>query len=257
MPYNVYSINSRKGRRIVRKFMRKPTRAVGSRGYSKAMAPVNKGGVVMGNAYNRFTPWTGRCPIPSTQYVDFFWSDIYNLTTGSGVYGTEQRFRLNSLYDPDYTTVIFDHSVKFLSIYAAQYQQYRVDEVDWELVFTTPGSEVDVLCSATMTPNTSGSLAGASRYFALQSPEAQTGLLSPTGERRCTLRGTIKLHQLFGVERVKYISEDDYSSGIGTNPAAAALLSCAVIATNGGAAIACSVVATIKYKTKLYNRLSQ
>lgn len=252
MPFHAYPINSRKGRRLVRKSMRKPVRAVASKGYRKNQGPASSGGFLLDSNFNGFNSWIGKCPFPTHQTMTFNYSDFYNLTTGAGVYGTDQKMRMNALYDPDLSGT--GRSCKWLNIYQQIYNQYRVEKVDWEVVFTTIGLDSDILCSAMIYPDTTGSLTGTARYFGLEADQCQSALLPSSGERRATLRGSTYIHEIFGIERIKLISEDDYSSGIFTNPAGEARMSIATISTTGATGVACTCIVRFKYHVRLYNR---
>ena len=99
-------------------------------------------------------------------------SEPGTLTTGNTVFGSEVRYRLNSVYDPSYA--VGGRSVHNYSTMAGIYQQYRVDKCHYQIIFTTPGSANDIQCACTVASNTSGSLGGAASYFPAGMPEDPT-----------------------------------------------------------------------------------
>ncbi len=183
------------------------------------------------------------------------YADLFQLATAAstGNFGAEQRFRVNSLYDPDYSGT--GHQPYGYDQISNLYNKYRVDRVWFKIIFTTPGSAADVLCAASISPGTSAALATFAPAVPLEWPNTMVGHLSSSGERKVVLTGTIDLAVLCGVPRHKYESEDSYSAAVGANPSQVALLSFAVASFSGSASQATSVLCELEYDAVLYERV--
>ena len=96
---------------------------------------------------------TARLPFPAYMRCKNTFSEPGTLTTGNTVFGSEVRYRLNSVYDPSYA--VGARSVHNYSTMAGIYQQYRVDKCHYQIIFTTPGSANDIQCACTVASNTS------------------------------------------------------------------------------------------------------
>jgi len=244
MPFNVYPIKSRKGRQLVRRAMRsKGSKALyrnGSRYNANMSVGLSKSLV-------------GPDPFPSSKFVIHTYGETpVTLLTGVNIYGAEQRFRLNSVFDPNYS--FGGHSPSRYANLANLYGRYRVEWVEWEVVFTTPGAEMDIGCGASVACDTSGSLGGASWFGPIEMQGGSFAMLSPSGERRAILKGRVYLNQLFGISREMLKADDQYSAVYNGSPIQEPLLSIAVCASNGAANVAVQAMATIRYGTTWYKR---
>lgn len=177
------------------------------------------------------------------------------MSTGTALLGTQQAYRLNSVYDPDYTGA--GHQPYGFDQLSGLYNKYRVDRVKFEIIYTTPGGTHDMLCVATVSPGTTSSLTGATLYAGQERPGGIWGLLSPNGERRCVLKGAYDLNVVCGVPKQKYVSDDEYSSSISSNPTQLALLTHAVGCADGTAAISAVAVVVITYDVVFFDRITQ
>lgn len=176
-------------------------------------------------------------------------------TGGGTVVGTQQVMRLNSLYDPDYTGS--GHQPYGFDQMSGMYQKYRVDHVDFQVLFTTPGAANDMLCLATVAPNTTSNLTGVAMYAAQERPNSIVGHLSSQGERKCVLNGSFDLHTLCGVPKAKYVAEEQYSAAINADPTVVPLLTFAVGSYSNAVSQACSVQVVLSYRATLFQRATQ
>ncbi len=194
-------------------------------------------------------------PFPTQLRRQFTYCTIVTLTSGNGLLGTQQAFRLNSLYDPDYTGA--GHQPYGFDQMSGLYSKYRVDKVKFELLFTTPGAANDMLCVATVAPGTSSFLTGAALDAVQERPDGLWGVCSSSGDRRCALRGAFDLNVVCGVSRAKYEAEDNYSAGVGANPSQDALLACNAGCVDGTNGVAIKCMAVLTYDAVLFNRITQ
>lgn len=194
-------------------------------------------------------------PFPVSLRKQLTYCQITSLSSGNGLLGTQQAFRLNSVYDPDYTGA--GHQPYGFDQMSPLYNNYRVDKVKFELVFTTPGGGSDMLCVATVAPNTSSGLTGGALYTVQERPDGIWGVCSSSGDRRCVLRGDFDLHTVCGVPKSKYISEDNFSAAVTTNPNQVALLSVNAGCVDGTNAESIQCMLVITYDVVFFNRVTQ
>lgn len=187
----------------------------------------------------------------------FKYTALHQMATASspsaGYYGSEQRYNLNSLYDPDYTGS--GHQPYGFDQIMATYNKYRVNRVSYKITFTTPGADADMLCTATVAPGTSASIAAAAPSTPLEWPNATHGHLSSQGSRICVLTGTIDLHTLIGVTKQRYDADDIFVGSVSANPTQLALLSYAVASYSGSGSQACSTLIELEYEAVIYDRV--
>lgn len=234
-----------KGRKIVRRKNRR----------SLKQGRKNTSGSNLGFTYGLLRNLIGDNPFPTHMRRTHTYNELFTLTTGSGVTGTQQAMRLNSVYDPNYTGA--GHQAYGFDQMAALYEKYRVDNVKFQLLFTTPGATNDIFCAAAVAPNFSSGMTGAAIYWCTEQPNSFYGQLSSSGQRRCVLQGNINLAQLCGVPKVKYISDPDYSSAVTTNPAEDIALTFAIACYDGTNAVACQVHCVMSFDVYWFDRTTQ
>lgn len=219
----------------------------------RARNPVaNKTGADMGTQRGFLRVLSGPTPFPTGMRRSHTYCEMFTLTTGTGVYGTQQAMRLNSVYDPNYTAG--GHQPYGFDTMITIYDEYRVDKAHFQILFTTPGATNDILCAAAVNPNTSQGLTGANLNYVVETPSCTFGQLSSSGDRRCILRGSIDLYKLCGVSRAKYEADDSYSGTSSTNPQQEALLNFAIACFDGTGSVACQVQCIVTYDVWWFNR---
>lgn len=197
-------------------------------------------------------------PFPPSMTRNFKYAEqITHLTTGStsGVFGNEYRFRLNSLYDPDYAGG--GHQPYGYDQFNGVYQKYRVDKCSWRISFTTPGASNDVLCALTVSPGTSATMSGVTIYKPLEWPNSSHGYLSSTGTRLCVLQGSADLQDIVSVPKAKYVAEENFGAEVTTNPVQVCLLSISCCSPSNNTSQAVSIIVELDYQATLYQRVMQ
>jgi len=200
-------------------------------------------------ALSLFTPTA----IPMQRKCIVKYAEVFDLSTGTAIFGAEQRMRLNSIYDPNYQGT--GHSVRNYSLMSGQYQRYRVDSVRFSITFCTPGTTVDLLCGATTSASTAGSIANQAIFFADEADNGQTGILPSSGERKVILGGRINLPALLGVTKAQYEAEENFASSMGASPVATPLVSFAICAMNGANGLTAVARVVLEYSVTFMNAI--
>lgn len=175
----------------------------------------------------------------------------YLYTSINGVAGTPsaaQTFRLNSLFDPDYTNV-GHQPLYYDQLLPALYQNYRVTHTNVTLEFlntTTAATSVVGYISPSPTvaitnPNTLVELPN-SFNFLLASVNAGGALR--------TRKFTVEIAKYFAIDRKKLLAEDDFASGYAANPVQTLFLH--LFTTGLSAAGSVQVSVLLEYHSILY-----
>ncbi len=192
-------------------------------------------------------------PFPPMIRRSFKYSDLHQISTGTaGVYGSEIRYNMNGLYDPYYTGA--GHQPYGFDQVFNIYNKYRVERASYRVSFTTPGAANDVLCTASISPGTSASLAGLAPATPIEWPNSTHGHLSTTGTRLCVLSGTIDLHTLVGVTKSRYDADDTFCGTVSTNPSQLALLSLAIASYSGQGSEGASMLVELEFEVVVFDR---
>jgi len=193
-------------------------------------------------------------PFPPMIRRSFRYADLHQMTTAAttGYFGSENRYNMNSLYDPYYTGA--GHQPYGFDQIMASYTKYRVERVTFRITFTTPGGAADILCAASYGAGTSASLAGVAPAPICEWPNAVHGHLSSSGTRVCYLTGTINLWEVCNVTKQRYETDDIYVGSVSANPSQVALLSFAIASYSAASSEAASVLVELEYDAIVYDR---
>jgi hypothetical protein len=160
---------------------------------------------------------------------------------------------LNSIFDPDLTGT--GHQPYGHDTYATLFGNYRVDKISYNILFTTPGSTNNALCTVSYGLSTTADTTGTGAAVPLEWPNAQHGNLSSSGDRSRILRGSIDLATLCGVTKTRYIGGDDFQATFGANPVVSPRLNVNVASYDGTSSQTVAVRVEIQYHCHLSNRL--
>jgi hypothetical protein len=197
-------------------------------------------------------------PFPPQVKRTLKYASTHTLATDAttGAFGPEQRYSLNSLYDPDVSGG--GHQPYGFDQLFALYSKYRVDRVSWKITFTTPGATADMICGSAITPVSSGSsLATKLIYYVAEWPNTNTAHLSSSGARVAYITGTIDLWDLVGVSKERYQTDDIFCAANNASPSQVAYINYAVGSYSGSTSQACSTLIELSYEAVAYERIVQ
>lgn len=193
-------------------------------------------------------------PVRPNMFCKFRYTSTNIITTGTaGVCGTEQIFRLNSLYDPDYTNVgrqpyAFDQLMQL-------YRKYIVHGVHINIVWEDPDAD-SIVCCAMVQPS-SGTLALTGRGIdeVKEKSGVITRCLNDSGKQVLNISQYIPMHKLEGITKQQYSNSLDlYAGTASAGPAITPYLRLAVGSARNTGGSTCVSRVTFTFMTQLYER---
>lgn len=181
------------------------------------------------------------------------YAQTVTLTTGtSGVVGSTQYFRLNSIFDP--WTTMGGNSAYGTSQLATWYTRYLVTHTKVKLVATTPGGTAEVSLVWKL-DNTDGfvTLVGQSIDRCVEAPMIGTAFVGPSGnDRSLQVEFDVSPWQMLGVTRRQYIDEwSTYSALMTANPTVTPAIQIGAASFSGVAGESITVQVVIDFTTEL------
>lgn len=134
----------------------------------------------------------------------------YSATFTSGLVLYDSQFRLNSLFDPDYTGA--GHQPYGFDSYASIYSKYRVFACKYRIKAVTSNATP---CQITVVTNNSQT-AFSNPSLAAESPRSVSQLLGLGIPK--VIKANSYLPAVVGASKTQYKSDDRYSSDVGSSP---------------------------------------
>lgn len=185
--------------------------------------------------------------VPDSRRTTLLYADQIQLNGGATTAATH-IFRINSLFDPDYTGV--GHQPRYFDQFAAMYNRYRVDEAFLEVTLATTSNVGCVVIA-----NTDNNLGGVGVASALELPHTSAPICVQADNPK-TLRYRVNMAKVNGVSKAHY-QDDRFSSLVTNNPAEVFGLSLSMLSSDGtttGLEVQCTF--RIAMKCEFYDRTS-
>lgn len=195
-------------------------------------------------------------PFPPYRWVNLRYTGTFLMSTGTGVYGTEQVFRLNSLYDTDFTNA--GHQPYGFDQMATLYNSYIVDKAYINLEISNPSND-GLIVSACIQPSAASfSLTGKGVEAITEQPMVVTRRLNNSGSQKTSIRQSIPMWIAEGISKIIYEAEiNQYGATVGANPSAVPYLRFAACSDSGTAGHTVTCVLTLTFHAKFYDRIQQ
>lgn len=159
-------------------------------------------------------------PFPVKLFKPLLYTEMIRLTTGAaGVFGAIQKFRLNSLFDPDETGT--GHQPYGRDTMAAIYNRYKVHACNIKMTLIDPSSDgVCVGCMLNGPSTTSDTLAGLTIEQVGERNMASVKFINNSGGQVKKYFQKIFMADVMGVTRQQYRNDlDNTTAAMGGNPA--------------------------------------
>lgn len=219
---------------------------------SAVTIPVNQAGSLPGPFRQMLTA----DPFPQSFTCVLNYCYFNQLFTGiSGVYGAERVFRLNSVYDPDFTGS--GHQPYGFDQISPLYRRYMVNQAKFEILFSNPSAD-SVACSA-MLQSSAGTqvLTGALIDEAAERPNVVTRFLNGTGSQTVSIsQPWFSLSSIEGVRPSMWQDQaDQYGATVGANPSLVPYLRIANASGLAATGVTVELLVKVSYRVRFYERV--
>jgi hypothetical protein len=194
-------------------------------------------------------------PFPQRMACKLIYGEEFNLvpTTTAQKFGTSQVFRLNSLYDPDFSGS-GDYPYQFPTLQLL-YGSYLVTAVNIELTFSAPTSAMWVAALIGSFKSTVD-IAANTTTFASSCAGCWMSAINGTGEATITVKKRFTIAEIEGLSQQQLKDNPNYQSLVSTNPASTPWLriGCAQAGTASTQSVQC--VARLIFEAQLFDRIN-
>lgn len=160
--------------------------------------------------------------LPPVAMCKHRYSTSFTLDGDTTTYIAFHKFRLNSVYDPDFTSTVFDNSSFFYDQMAELYHRYAVLDCKWKVTFyarsadSSSGQDNLLVGYAVKRTYTWDPVANE----VLNEPSTRSRALGPPDGNRgiITLHGSQAISTFAGVPRDQINSDDKLRASVGANP---------------------------------------
>lgn len=199
--------------------------------------------------YNRRTAFFRAIGLPPTIVMKHRYSETFQLdNTGSATIPAYHQFRLNSVYDPNYTGT--GHQPYYYDQMAALYNYYCVYGCVVEI---EAGTETTTsTCLLAFSPTLDGGTPMDADILK-ERPQSRWATLDAGGEAK-TLSKYYRIASLFGRTKRQLLSDDTFASPKGGNPGKTVYLNINGIATDKTAVAKINCAITMTFYVQWYGR---
>lgn len=186
------------------------------------------------------------------------YADLFTLSskTLSSAFGTEQAFRLASLYDPDFTNA--GHQPYSFDQIISWYNQYQVKRAKIKLTFSDPSSDGMFVGVFIKGLNDTATLVNATISQATERPNVWIAPLNNTGSQKITYTKEIDLAAFAGLTRAQWDNSFATTGAlINANPLYTPYLMIAVADSNSPAsASTCKCQVELMFDATFFERIT-
>lgn len=193
---------------------------------------------------------------PQRLETSLVYAEQFSLSSAtlSSLFGTEKSFRLNDLFDPDFSGVGhqpfgFDQVKQF-------YKNFLVKRCDVEVTFSDPSSDGLYVCCMGKNNTDTATVVGSAISTQIEKQISWVQPLNNTGSQRVTFRHTYDLPSMVGLTKPQYeASWAQYGAAVTSTPTVVPYFTVA-LADPSSPSSASSVKVTIKltYHTQFFSR---
>lgn len=198
-------------------------------------------------ANDPFRPWMN-CKLSYTQTTV--------LATGISLFGTEQVFRLNSLYDPDFSGG--GHQPYGFDQLNGIYRKYIVSAVLIEVTMFDPATDGLIIGCIVQPSSATYSLTGKDKDAIQELPMSVLKRVPNTGSQKAYFKQYCLMATLEGLNKVQYQANlAEYAALTNASPTLTPYMRLAVTNTTGVDGQQISVTVKLTYYCKLFDRIVQ
>lgn len=139
--------------------------------------------------------------------------------------GNSQVWRLNSLFDPDYTGT-GHQPLYYDQIITLGYTNYLVHGCKVTLTFTNPSADGMYVAYGLDTPALDDSIANVFHDYLKEYPRTMVRYINNTGSQKTTASFYVNNAKACNVSKLRYNANPDYSAGTGSSPTKSPVVQC-------------------------------
>jgi len=231
--------------------------------------PIQRGVVVSGRSVRRYTGRRrGRATgsfwkisaapfMKQTIFRRLKYAQSFQRTTGTaGVFGTEQVFNLNSLFDPDSTGA--GHQPYGFDALALQYRRYMVYGCLIDIKWHNPSAD-SVVTGAMIVPTTAAlALVGLDANDARERDNIATSVLADSGSQTSHVRKYVSIPKIDGIGKAAFKAQYfHYGMTVGANPPLMPLLKLGIASDSHTSGVTCECSVVLTYYAKFWEVIAQ
>lgn len=178
----------------------------------------------------------------------------HGLSTGTlGLFGSEHTYRLNSLFDPDFTST--GHQPFGFDQLSVWYDKYLVTRARIELTVTDPTGDGLALGVAVRPTSAASSLTGQTIDVVGERQGVMIKCINDSGEQVKTLLFDLPIHEVLGITQQEYHGAlDSYGASVSANPLLVPYMSLAVINLSNATNYSAQVLVRMSFDCIFYER---
>lgn len=195
-------------------------------------------------------------PFPLRKNCKLQYTATHILSTGAvSVFGAEQTYRANSLYDPDQTGI--GHQPYGFDTLATMYARYKVNGVRLDLGLSDPSAD-GIVCGLSVRPKNGGStLAGLTMDVLREKPGVFLWPINNSGRQEMKFTKYFPMDRLMGKTKSQFKAATEFVTSLCTNnPTDEAYLSLAVCDPRGTGGLTLIVFVRLTYYCTFYDRIT-
>ncbi len=177
------------------------------------------------------------------------------LTAGAaGVFGTEQVFRLNSLYDPDLTGT--GHQPYGFDTLATLYYKYKVLAVRVSLKVSDPSADGIQFAAHFQAPDVTYTVTGTLPDVNMEKPGMLIRDINNTGSQVVNFTQRWLMHTLCGITPLEFAGNtDEYAAATSASPVKTPFVRCAIAALDGSSTPTVRLQCCLEFETEFFERI--
>jgi len=196
-------------------------------------------------------------PFPRALHTRMVYTFNQAISLPSTAVSTQNAFRLNSIYDPNYTDVIGldNKTVAGWIQLSGLYNKYIVMGVRAKVSFTDPTKD-GASCYVSLVQDVDTN--NRTLRYLMETPTTYTSAVANTGQQKKSYDLYIKPWSLMAISKLEYLTNSDqYASAINSNPTKQIFLRIGVVGNNDGVDTQPTMTMNVKltYYVKLYDRI--
>lgn len=234
----------------------------GDKAKAKQLRRVNGGAILKHSGLVERVPGPfgkSTSPLPDHLWANMRYCETFNMLAGTGASalqtGAAQTFRLNSLYDCDFTGT--GHQPYGYDQIQNWYQRYQVYSCQVRITWTSPSTD-NMMCYCKLNDALDTSIVDG-RYFSqlAEQPTVTYAALNTTGSAEAIMEFEVDIAKVAGIKFIAFDANVNYSAGVASNPANATILQLAVANLYGTNSTYVRANVDITMRAKFTDRVTQ